>query len=156
MDIAWIQVFILTMSECVAPAGKTVCQEQEYQLTFATAESCELAREQFVLLKAQSENIIVNRARTRCSTSTIETTTYASSDEANAAIRGPAASLAASPAPAVANSNSEDFTETAHRERLDGLPSCEETAGLAPCKIGEIIIEGETVQQGEVWRRDPR
>ncbi len=154
MDTAWIQVFVLTMSECVAPAGKTVCQQQEYQLTFATAESCEMAREQFVTLKSQSDNIIVDRARTRCSTSTIESTVYASGDEAAAATSGPDATVAAvTAAPAPRN---EDFTETAHRERLANLRTCEETSGLAPCKIGEIIIEGETVQQGEVWRRDPR
>ena len=154
MDTAWIQVFILTMSECVAPAGKSVCQEQEYQLAFATAESCEMARDQFVLLKSQSENIIVNRAQTRCSASTIEGTTYASREEAVAAINGPAPALAA--ADPVSSERNVDFTETAHRERLASLPTCDDSSGLAPCKIGEIIIEGESVQRTEVWRRDPR
>jgi len=154
MDTAWIQVFVLTMSECVAPAGKTVCQEQEYQLTFATAESCEMAREQFVLLKSQTENIIVDRARTRCAASTMEGTTYATQEEANASVRGPAPSVAA--AQPAASEGAVDFTESAHRERLASLPTCDESGGLAPCKIGEIIIEGETVQRSEVWRRDPR
>ena len=32
MDTAWIQVFVLTLAECAAPAGKTVCQEREFDL----------------------------------------------------------------------------------------------------------------------------
>ena len=36
MDTAWIQVFVLTLSECVAPAGKAVCQEREFDLQFLT------------------------------------------------------------------------------------------------------------------------
>ena len=154
MDTAWIQVFVLTMSECVAPAGKTVCQEQEYQLTFATAESCEMARDQFVLLKSQSENIIVNRALTRCTESTIEGTTYASREEAIASINGPAPAVAA--AESAAPEQTVDFTASAHQERLANLSTCEDSKGVAPCKIGEIIIEGESVQKSEVWRRDPR
>lgn len=154
MDTAWIQVFVLTMSECIAPTGKTVCQEQEYQLTFATAESCEMAREELLELKAQSENIIVNRERTRCSTSTLEGTTYATREEAESATRQPGTvTMAAAVTP---ETRAEDFTETAHQERLDSLPTCEEAQGRAPCKIGEIIIEGETIQRSEVWRRDPR
>ena len=34
MDTAWIQVFVLTLSECVAPAGKTICQEQAFELDY--------------------------------------------------------------------------------------------------------------------------
>jgi hypothetical protein len=40
MDTAWIQVFVLTLSECVAPAGKTVCQEQSFELQFLTEADC--------------------------------------------------------------------------------------------------------------------
>ena len=45
MDTAWIQVFVLTMSECVAPAGKTVCQEQDVELQFLTQADCQAATE---------------------------------------------------------------------------------------------------------------
>ena len=41
METAWIQVFLLTMSECVAPAGKTVCQEQDVELQFLTQADCQ-------------------------------------------------------------------------------------------------------------------
>ena len=41
MDTAWIQVFVLTLSECVAPTGKTVCQPQETQYVFYDRRDCE-------------------------------------------------------------------------------------------------------------------
>lgn len=151
MDTAWIQVFVLTMSECVAPSGKTVCQQQEYQLEFATQEACETARQELITLKSQNRNIIVDQGRTRCASATIEGTVFASLDEAKAAIdSGPALSDSPDAAAKVA-----DFTEKAHKERLASLPTCEESRGRAPCKIGEIIVEGETQQRAEVWHREP-
>ena len=47
-----------------------------------------------------------------------------------------------------------DFMQTAHQDRLKTLHNCDEVAGVAPCKIGEIIIEAaaETENSG-VWRR---
>jgi len=50
MDTAWIQVFVLTLSECVAPAGKTVCHEHEFELQFLTRADCEVALQQLVSL----------------------------------------------------------------------------------------------------------
>ena len=50
MDTAWIQVFVLTLAECIAPAGKTVCQEREFDLQFLTRADCEYALEQLVSL----------------------------------------------------------------------------------------------------------
>jgi len=41
-----------------------------------------------------------------------------------------------------------------HRERLDMLMSCEETSNIAPCKIGDIIIEDATGNKVEVWKSD--
>lgn len=150
MDTAWIQVFILTISECVAPSGKTVCQQQEYQLDFASAQACEMAREQLVLLKTQNQNTIIDRERTRCSSSVRKHTVFASVEEANDAL-GIAEESAASPQPAAKTA---DFSQKAHKERLASLPTCEEARGRAPCKIGEIIIEGDTEQRAEVWRRE--
>jgi hypothetical protein len=47
-----------------------------------------------------------------------------------------------------------DFTQSAHQERLKILHNCDEVAGVAPCKIGEIIIEAaEDERKTEVWRR---
>ena len=36
MDASWIQVFVLTLAECVPPAGKAVCQEQQFELVFVS------------------------------------------------------------------------------------------------------------------------
>ena len=57
MDTAWIQVFVLTLTECVAPAGKTVCQERELELQFLTESDCKAALEQLVLESALSRAI---------------------------------------------------------------------------------------------------
>lgn len=149
MDVAWIQVFLLTMSECIAPSGKTVCQQQEYQLEFANQSACEVAREQFIALKSQSDYVIVDTDRTRCTVSTREQTVYASQEEANEALAIPADVPVAQSAAKVASS-----TGTAHRERLDSMPTCEDSRGSRPCKVGEIIVEGETEQSADVWRQN--
>lgn len=149
MDIAWIQVFVLTLAECVAPAGKAVCQESEFELLFLTEADCEVALEQLVTLKKESPNVIVNRAASGCAPSARQADAFASLDAINEAnkdesgwhLPGPN-----EPAPAV--------SRAAHQDRLANLKSCEEARGVAPCKIGEIIIEGATGDPVEVWRRD--
>ena len=149
MDTAWIQVFVLTLAECVAPAGKTVCQEHELELQFANLADCEIALEQLVVLKSESDSVIVNAERSSCAPSAIEKQVYASLDAINKA-----------------NENTDDWrapdieksqpgrSRVVHQQRLDSLKSCDDTRGVAPCKIGEIIIEGATERSVEVWRRD--
>ena len=45
--------------------------------------------------------------------------------------------------------------QAAHSGRLDALKSCEETNGVAPCKIGEIILEASADEPPpEIWRRE--
>ena len=154
MDTAWIQVFVLTMSECIAPSGKTVCQQQEFQLEFATAEACEIGREQLVALKSQMDNVIVDRNRTRCTASVREQQVFASVDDAMLTIEptatmNPAVAAATPRAPEKAA----DSSQKAHKERLDSLPTCEDARGRRPCKIGEIILEPTTEQSADVWRR---
>ena len=65
MDTAWIQVFLLTIAECVAPAGKTVCQEQELEMLFLNENDCKVALEQLVSLKSSSDNVIVDPDHSR-------------------------------------------------------------------------------------------
>jgi hypothetical protein len=150
MDTAWIQVFILTMSECIAPSGKTVCQQQEYRLEFATAEACEVARQQLVGLKSQMDNVIVDQGRTRCAASARQQRVFASLDEVMAEMapsEGFAAPAESQPAKLVTTA------EKQHKDRLASLPTCEDAQGRRPCKIGEIILEESTQQAAEVWRR---
>lgn len=148
MDTAWIQVFVLTLSECVAPAGKTVCQEQELQLQFVDQAECELALQQLVSLKDEAENVIVYKDKTHCAPSARQQAVFKSLTDVND-------KLGTSPdwlAPDVAEPPA-DFTQSSHQERLTALSKCEDVGGVAPCKIGEIIVEGATQQTVEVWRR---
>ena len=149
MDTAWIQVFVLALSECVAPAGKTVCQEQSFELQFLTRADCEFALQQLVSLKQESETVIIDPAKASCVPTARQRKVFASLD-----------------AIAEANRNTENWktpeTEdtspgmalASHRERLASLPECGDDGVKAPCKVGEIIIEAGDVEPVEVWRRD--
>ncbi|MDJ0698853.1 MAG: hypothetical protein QNJ07_03275 [Woeseiaceae bacterium] len=150
METGWIQVFVLTLAECVAPAGKTVCQEQQFELQFLTRADCEYALEQLVTLKDASENVIVDRSRSRCVASAVEREIYASLDDVKG--DGQATAIIRQ---APRDATGVDETRGAHKERLDSLKTCEESGGVAPCKIGEIIIEeAQSPESVEVWRRD--
>lgn len=147
MDTAWIEVFVLTISECLAPAGKTICQEQELQIHFVNQADCELAREQFVSLKERSDDVIINVEKTRCAVTAQKLEIFATQDE----IRQHAGANWVVP-----NSNEPaplDFTQQAHQKRLDELSECEDTGGKTPCKTGTIIMEGATKQSAEVWQK---
>ncbi len=150
MDTSWIQVFVLTLSECVAPAGKTVCQEQEFDLQFLTRADCELALEQLVTLKEESASVIVDRSKSSCAASARESAVFASLEAVSGA--SPKSEgwkepdeLAEKPA----------ATSASHQDRLEDLPNCEDFDGVGACKMGSIIIEaGNRGESVEVWRRD--
>lgn len=148
MDIAWIQVFILTLSECVAPAGKTVCQEQEFELQFLSQSDCEFALQQLVSLKQESDKVIIDADNASCTVSARQSKVFTSADGVGEAVgddknwRPPKTD---GPRPGA--------DKGAHQERLASLPACGEAAGVAPCRIGDIIIE-EATDSVEVWRRD--
>jgi len=147
MDPAWIQVFVLTLSECVAPAGKTVCQENEIEMQFLSEGECKVALEQLITLKDQFENTIVNRQKSGCAATARQTEVYASLEDAKAA----------SDAPNWRNPETKVKSPAAvtHDERLQQLQTCEETGGVAPCKSGDIIIEGAVGgRKVEIWRKE--
>lgn len=150
MDTAWIPIFVLSFAECVAPAGKTVCQEREFELHFLTQADCDAALEQIIAVKDASETIIVDKKKSRCAPSARQHPVYANLAEVSAAVADDDAWIApATQAPTT------DSMRTAHQERLASLPACEDSKGVAPCKIGEIIIEeAEAPKQVEVWRRE--
>ena len=148
MDTAWIQVFVLTISQCLAPAGKIICQEQELQLQFVAQADCELAREQLVYLLDRADDVIVNKEKTRCTASARQQAIFNTQEEVQQQ------SETAWIAPESNAAAPLDFTQEAHQERLENLPACEEVDGAAPCKIGDIIIEGASEQQTDVWRKE--
>lgn len=149
MDTAWIQVFVLTIAECVAPAGKTVCQEREFELLFLTEADCQVALEQLVTLKEESASVIVNRQKSGCAPSARERDAFASAEAINEANKDTIGWRVPRP-----DDGEVATTRIAHQDRLAGLKTCEESGGVAPCKIGEIIIEGANGEHVEVWRRD--
>lgn len=150
MDTAWIQVFVLTLAECVAPAGKTVCQEREFDLQFLTLADCEVALEQLVSLKDAAETVIVNKSKSSCAASARQSPVFASADAVSNA-----SAYKASWRDPVDEEVQPSASRVAHEDRLEGLETCEETTGVAPCKIGGIIVEEATQEQTvEIWRRD--
>ncbi|MGB5258730.1 MAG: hypothetical protein WBN07_07050 [Woeseiaceae bacterium] len=152
MDTGWIQVFVLTLAECVAPAGKTVCQQQEFELTFLTQADCEVAMEQLVTLKDASDSIIVDKEKTRCEATASRQPVYASL----AAASNAAGTQVTWRAPAAAEQGTTTVDED-YAGRLEKLKTCDETKGVAPCKIGQIIVEDATSGEPvEVWRREKK
>ncbi len=147
METAWIKIFVLTLSECVAPAGKTVCQENQVELEFLTRANCEAALVQLVELKEASPNVIVNTDKTVCRPSAREHETFASLAE----VSGTVADKSDWQEPEAKPSDPYELRKS-YEERLAALKSCDDTRGVAPCRIGEIIIEGATGEPVEVWR----
>ena len=158
MDTGWIQVFVLTLAECVAPAGKSVCQEQQMQYQFVDREECEAVLRQIVDYSAGSENVIVNEQRSSCLPTAVQQPVFASLDEANEQLsdtEGWGTLNAARPQPGQGKESGEPSeTEAAHRQRLARLPECEDVARTPPCKVGQIIVEAESGEEMEVWKRD--
>lgn len=150
MDTGWIQVFVLTLSECIAPAGKTVCQEREFEMQFVERAACELAMEQMIWLADGASDVIINREKTRCTASAAQRPVFSSAEDVqanNVAV--------ADWRPPEQGSKVDDFIQKSHKERLASLQTCEEANGVAPCKVGEIIIEEAAEQRADVWRLNP-
>lgn len=158
MDTGWVQVFVLTLAECVAPAGKSVCQEQQVQYQFIEREECEAVLQQLVDYGAGSESVIVNEQRSSCLPTAVQQPVFASLDEANEELSGTedwGTLDAARQQPRQDGSDAErSQTEAAHQQRLAALPECDDVARRPPCKVGLIIVEAEGGQDLEVWRRD--
>lgn len=149
MDTAWIQVFILTFAECVAPAGKTVCQENEFEMTFVDRSDCEAALQQLVAAKDALPNVIVDEGKSRCVATAREQEVFGSAYEVSTSL-----SDATNWREPEVREPIVDSSNNVHQSRLQSLPTCEESGGAAPCKIGEIIVEEEKNEEAvEVWRQ---
>lgn len=149
METAWIQVFVLTLTQCIAPAGKMVCQEETVEYHFASEDDCARALVQMVDLAARADNILVDRERSDCKPGVKEAQVYASGDDARSSISpGAGVVLIDDKAPPP------DFMKSAHDERLKEMKTCDETDGVAPCRIGDIIIEAAAdAKETEVWKQ---
>ena len=149
MDTGWIQIFVLTLTQCIAPAGKMVCQEKSVEFQFADQVDCEVALAQMLDVAARVDNVIVKRESSHCRAVTKEVKVFADAEAAGAQYEA-----AENIALLKGDDPPLDFTQSAHQERLKTLHNCDEIAGVAPCKIGEIIIEAaEDTRKTEIWRR---
>jgi len=149
METAWIKVFVMTLTQCIAPAGKMVCQEETVEYVFANEDDCARALVQMVDLAARADNIIVDRQNSDCRPAVRESTVFVSNDEALSSL-GPTANAI------VINGKEppDDFLQAAHDERLKKMKTCDETNGVAPCRVGDIIMEPAAESAGpEVWRQ---
>jgi len=151
METAWIKVFVLTLTQCIAPAGKTICQEETVEYQFASENDCASALMQMIDLAARADNILVDRQNSNCRPAVRESNVFASNDEAMSSLgSGADAVLIDDKEPAA------DYLRVAHDERLKNMKTCEETNGVAPCRIGDIIMEpaaeSEAVRS-DVWRQ---
>jgi hypothetical protein len=148
MDTGWIQVFVLVMTECVAPAGKSVCQEQELRYEFYDKDDCEVVLQQLLAHKDHAENIIVDKEKAACLPTARKQQIFYSLDDANKAL-----SETEGWGQIPVASDALDFTQEEHLKRLGEVPKCDDVGGVAPCKIGEIIVEGASENKSEVWHR---
>ena len=148
MDAGWIQVFVLMLNQCVAPEGKTVCQENVVRMDFLNKAECELALEQIAEYADSASNVLVNRDDSACLPTARKLTVYETAELAQAALSGQEGW-----GEIPMESESVDFTQKAHKERLANVPECGKNGGVTPCKIGEIILEGATEKRTEVWQR---
>jgi hypothetical protein len=133
----------------VAPAGKTVCQNQQIEMQFLSRAECEVALEQLVSLKDQFRNVIVNRQQSSCTASAREQDVFASLEDAKSAASDDAGWREPQDGEPQMVASS-----VSHQSRVEELTSCEDSLGLAPCKMGDIIIEAATGRPVDVWRSD--
>lgn len=118
-------------------------------MQFLTRADCEKALEELIALKEASENVIINADDSSCAPSTRQQSIYASLDAITEAHRGTTGWRAPETAAArLAPSRA------AHVARLAALKTCDETDHKTPCKIGEIIIEGQAATEIKVWNKD--
>jgi hypothetical protein len=149
MDTAWIQVFVLSLSECAAPAGKTVCQEQEINYQFFDKAECEEVLEQLIAHKDRADNIIVHADQSRCLPTVRQATTYESVREASEQL-----SEMEDWGTIPVEQDGPKVTSEAHQSRLEQLPTCDDSYSVTPCKTGQIIVESDGSERVPVWRRD--
>ena len=148
MDIAWIKVVVLTLAECVAPEGKTVCQEQQVQYYFFDEVECQKVLEQLLDYRDGFENVIVNKEDSSCLPAARDSQVFASRSAADDyfAEMGGLGVISDEPA-------KKDFLRERYDLRLESLRVCDDDTLVTPCRRGDIIIESMTGSKTEVWKR---
>jgi hypothetical protein len=149
MDIAWIKVVVLTLAECVAPEGKTVCQEQQVQYYFVDEVECQKVLEQLIDYRDGFENVIVNKEDSSCLPATKSSEVFSTRSDADPSYVDEDGVVMVGEEP-----KKKDFIQERHDLRLQSLPVCDDAKLVTPCRRGEIIIESVTENKTEVWKQD--
>ncbi len=148
MDIAWIKVVVLTLAECVAPEGKTVCQEQQVQYYFVDEVECQKVLEQLIDYRDGFENVIVNKGDSSCQPAAKDLQVFASRSKADEYFAEMGGLGVISDEPSM-----KDFLQERHDLRLESLHVCDDEKLITPCRRGDIIIESVTENKTEVWKQ---
>ena len=148
MDIAWIKVVVLTLAECVAPEGKTVCQEQQVQYFFVDEVECQTVLEQLIDYRDGFENVIVNKDDSSCQPAAKDLQMFASRSKADEYFAEMGGLGVISD-----DTSMKDFLQERHDLRLESMHICDDATLVTPCRRGDIIIESITGNKTEVWKQ---
>lgn len=148
MDIAWIKVVVLTLAECVAPEGKTVCQEQQIQYYFVDEAECQKVLEQLIDYRNGFENVIVNKDNSSCQPAAKNFQAFASRSKADEYFAEMGGLGVISD-----DSSMKDFLQERHDLRLESMHVCDDENLVTPCRRGDIIIESVTGNETEIWKQ---
>ncbi len=148
MDLALIKVVVLTLAECVAPEGKTVCQEQQVQYYFFDEVECQKVLEQLLDYRDGFENVIVNKEDSSCLPAAKDLPVFTSRSAADDYFSETGGLGVISGKPA-----KKDFLQERHDLRLESLHVCDDDRLITPCRRGDIIIENMAENKTEVWKQ---
>jgi len=148
MDMAWIKVVVLTLAECVAPEGKTVCQEQQVQYYFVDEVECQKVLEQLIDYRDGFENVIVNKANSSCQATTRSSEVFSSRTDADPSFVDDDGNIVVGEGP-----RGKDFMAERHELRLQSLQVCDDRQLITPCRRGDIIIESVSENKTDVWKQ---
>lgn len=148
MGTAWIKVVVLTLAECVAPEGKTVCQEQQVHYYFFDEAECQKVLEQLIDYRDGFDNVIVNKENSSCLPAAKNWQVFNSRTEVDrffANTEGLGV-LSDEPTP-------RDSMRERHYKRLQEMPVCDDEKLVTPCRRGDIIVESVSENKTDVWKK---
>lgn len=146
MDTAWIQIFILYLTQCTTPAGEILCKSETLEMQFTAERDCETALAYMLEFAARTDTVIVDARNSHCRAALRQQRVFADADA------DPPRGGAGPPVPSHVDGAPVDPVQFAG---LGGLPDCDDVAGVAPCRIGPILVEASAELDSPAARRQP-
>ena len=78
----WLAFYVLTLSYCIAPEGKTVCEREQREYAFSDASDCIHARNELAILYDKYRNVIFYPGESKCHVEVKWVVSYPDKDEA--------------------------------------------------------------------------